>query len=182
MNLAATILAEGFACAFLAPYGVRCENEYQAISSACPGSRDKADWIFSMYYKMTGSCDTTPSSTKLAPSATLAFFNPSVRSQCLDRRTTPDTCIGDRASSLSSTLLAASSACARMQPLGVDCVRDYPVVDCPTQRDYADWVFSTHYLLTGTCVTSPYVSLVVTRATLSTEYVAVKERCLERRS
>lgn len=180
VNLAFTILATGYACAYLAPFGVRCEVEYQAISSVCPGSRDKADWIFSMYYRMTGECDTIPASTRLTDARTMPFLHPSVIDRCLERRTTADTCIGDRSSLLSSTLVAAGAACSRMLEFGVDCARDYPLFDCPTKRDYADWVFSAHYMLTGTCATMTGVSLLVARDAIGAVHSAVKPACLER--
>jgi hypothetical protein len=173
------IIAEAFACVMLVPYGVRCENEYQSISSTCPASRDKADWIFSLYYKFTGSCSTTPYASRLSSSASAA--PPGVISECLDRRATPDTCIADRSSSIATTIIAQAFACQRMATYGVNCETAFAriALECPTTRDLSDWVFSTYYVLTGTCYVQPSVSLLVTRNALSTDYPAVRPQCLE---
>jgi hypothetical protein len=177
--LPSTILAEGFACMLLVPYGVRCENEYQAISSACPSSQDKSDWIFSMLFKFTGSCSTTPGATTLMTRRSLSS---QVAERCLERGTTPDTCVSDRTQSLTSTIIAQGYACDALRDYGVECERDYVKIaaNCPNARDMADWVFSTHFALTGTCHVKPSVSLLVTRNTLASSFPAVKEQCLGR--
>lgn len=175
------ILAEGYACASLVPYGVRCENEYQAIAATCPASRDKADWIFSLYYKFTGSCATTPSASRLYTNTSAPPSG--MIGACLDRRATPDTCISDRSASLGTTIISQAYACQRMATYGVNCDAAFVrlALDCPTPRDLSDWVYSTHYALTGTCNVQSTGSLLVTRSALAVDYPAVRPQCVERR-
>jgi len=175
-------LAQGWACARMVANGVRCDSDYTTYLQAdCPSSRDKADWIFSLHYKLTGECVTAPHASRLVPRIALPTFYGSVRQECLERRGPAVTCIGDRSSSLPATIVAQAYACARMAPYGVQCDEDYQTLAarCPTDRDGADWTFSLHHLLTGTCDVQPAVSILVSSASLATDHPSVKDTCIE---
>lgn len=180
------VIAWGYACALMIPYGVGCDVDYRPIESICPSYRDKGDWIFSLHYKLTGECGTVPGATRLVPRVALPTLYPEVKPECLERRLGDDVCISDRTRSVasSSTLLARTYACSRMAMLGVDCDDDFGQFagDCPSLRDMYDWTFSTHAFLTGECNVQPSASVSVARDTLSSTHPDVKRACLERLS